>query len=259
MPETTTQIVALIIILCSFFMLLLSIFIISIIIIYKKKQIVYSNEISLLKTETENAILKAQLEIQEQTFQNISRDIHDNVGQKLSLAKLKINNLGVNNHLDISDTTKLIGSAITDLRNLSRMLSADFISEMGLVEVIKFEVQQLSKLNFFEINFQILGEIVFLETNAELVIFRIVQEGLQNIVKHADAQHVNIELRFCANEVSILINDDGMGLKVGFEEGQGLKNIKARTKFIGGVCKLIYLEPHGTSLEIRIPTKKNNE
>src|SRR3954468_3052481 len=115
------------IIICSLLILLLITFITIIVYRYQQKQNAYYKNLEELKVKYENAMLQSQLEIQEQTFQNISREIHDNIGQKLSLAKLHLNTLNIGNTKEMSsqidDSVNMIGEAISDLSDISRSMS----------------------------------------------------------------------------------------------------------------------------------------
>ena len=257
MYTTSTEVIINIIILSSILIFALSSFIILFVSVYKKKQLAYINEINALKIEHENKILKAQIEIQEQTFQNIARDLHDNVGQKLSFVKLQIISIQETNSFNIIETADIIGNAIDDIRNLSRTLSSDIILGNGMIEAIKFEVKQLVKTNIFKINFAVFGETIFLDSKRELILFRIVQEGLHNIVKHANAKSVSIVLEYINDRVNVNIQDDGIGFKKRFYKGQGLINIEARAKLLGGSFEISSTEFSGASLKVSIPINDN--
>lgn len=257
MYTSSAQIVTLSIIICTLIILSLCLFIIWFVYKYQNKQSDYFVEIGLLKASHENSILKVQVEIQEQTFQNIAREIHDNVGQRLSLAKLQIVNMQENNVFNVDETVSIISNAMDDLRNLSRSLSSDIILGNGIGEAIKFEVKQLLKTHIFNINFDVTGETIFLDGKRELILFRIVQEGLHNIVKHANAKNVTIILKYTNETVSVIIQDDGMGFRKGFYKGQGLNNIEARATLLGGSFEISSAEFSGTSLKVSIPINDN--
>src|SRR3954465_10865734 len=101
-----------------------------------RRRAIHEKEMYDLKARYERTLFESQLEIQEQTFRNISQEIHDNIGQVLSLAKLNLNTMHVgdpdNSKDKISNTTELLTKAIKDLRDLSRLLHPDYLQEMGL-------------------------------------------------------------------------------------------------------------------------------
>src|SRR5690349_4385008 len=166
-------------------------FISAIIYRYQKKQNAYFKDIEALKVSHQNSLLQSQLEIQEQTFQNISREIHDNIGQKLTLAKLHLNTLGYDDiektTIQVNDSVTMISEAINDLSDLSRSMNSEIILNNGLIKALEFEAVQITKSGKYKISFSATGNPVFLDANTELVLFRIVQEALTNIIKHACA------------------------------------------------------------------------
>ena len=257
MHPTSTEIIVLFIVISSVLLLILSAFIIVVVLKYQQKQNAYKMEINILKTAHQNAMLLSQVEIQEQAFQNIAREIHDNVGQKLALAKLQILGIQNDNTLNKTESVNIISNAMDDLRNLSRSLSSDILLGNGIIEAIRNEVKQLLKTHIFKINFDVKGEPIFLESQRELILFRIIQEGLHNIYKHANAKKVDIILEYTNEEVSVQIQDDGIGFRKGFSKGQGLNNIEARARLLGGTFEIRKGQLSGISLIVSIPTNEN--
>src|SRR6478672_13341252 len=115
-----------------------------------KRRTIHEKEMYDLKAQYERTILQSQLEIQEQTFRNISQEIHDNIGQVLSLAKLNLNTIPHEGSTDkILLTEELLGKAINDLRDLSKSLHPEKISDIGLVNATRHELfifQKASKI-----------------------------------------------------------------------------------------------------------------
>src|SRR5215831_12354634 len=122
----------------TFILLLLVSFIISILFIYQKKQIAHFNTIEELKLDHEKRLLQTQLEMQEQTFQHISREIHDNISLSLTLAKLNLNTLHWENAEKAKAQTDLsleqISKAINDLSDISKSLNSELIINQGLTQ-----------------------------------------------------------------------------------------------------------------------------
>jgi len=236
-------------------------FIITLIYKYQKRQIAYYKDLEELKAFHENTLLQSQLEMQEETFQYISREIHDNIGQKLTLAKLYLNTL---NHDDSTTTIKkvdssldLISAAIADLSNISRSVSTDLIEQNGLVKVIELEVEKLQQCGMYTVNFSVEGTEVFLDTNREVVVFRIVQEAMNNIVKHSGATAINIRLIYLGGHLTMQVQDNGKGFDPGEKKaGSGLTNIQKRTTHLRGNASIIS-NKKGTSIIIKIPINEN--
>ncbi|MGF2414021.1 MAG: sensor histidine kinase, partial [Ferruginibacter sp.] len=242
--------------------LILAVFITTIIYRYQQKQNAYFKDIETLKSSHENALLQSQLEIQEQTFQNISREIHDNVGQKLTLAKLYLNTLdGSNCEIAISkvaDSINMISEAINDLTDISRSMSSEIILSNGLIKALEFEASQLKKSGIYTINLLTTGNTIFLNANTELVLFRIAQEGINNIIKHAQADIIDIQLNYDNIFLIMEIKDNGKGFNIADTlPGTGLQNIKKRAQMLKGNCTVYSTVKTGTQIKIEIPINEN--
>ncbi len=246
------------------FLLIVAIGIIMLVLVYQKKQLQYLREKEQLKVTFEKEILQSQLEIQEQTFKNISQEIHDNIGQVLTLAKLNVNTMPDFNSKDlqekIGDTRELITKAIQDLRDLSKSLNTDFVTNLGLVKSIEYELSIFKKAAGLQTNFVIEGSHYSLSHQKELILFRIFQEGLNNIIKHSKASLVNVFVKYDPNKFLLQITDDGDGFDVSEinkdqneKQGLGIRNMENRSRIIGAAYN-IYSEPgKGTTVKIELP------
>lgn len=262
MPKTSDNIIVFLIVTTGvIFMLVL--FLITILYLYRKRQISYLKEVELLKIEYEKGVLKTQVEIQEQTFQSLSRDIHDNINLGLTLAKLNLNTLNLEHKetaLDqVNASVKFISSAITDLSDISRSMNSDIIREQGLIVAVRLEVEKLRKLNFFTLRFDVDGEAVFMESEKEVFIFRIIQESFNNILKHAKADAVHLKLRYLEEKIDVVISDNGVGFDNSnegtptFRSGAGLRNMRRRAELLNGHFSIRSLPHEGTIINISIP------
>lgn len=226
---------------------------------YQQKQNSYNTDIQNLKSAHENEMLQSQVEIQEQTFENISREIHDNIGQKLTLAKLQLNTVILNDSKKTSerlhDAVSLISEAINDLSDISRSMSSEIILNNGLIKALEFEVAQLNKSSLYRIGLVVNGNPVFFDSQKELVLFRIVQEALNNIMKHAAAREIQISLNYLINTVEMQISDDGKGFVNGDRslKGTGISNMKRRAELLNGQCSVFSNPGQGTQIKIEIP------
>src|SRR5258706_10354982 len=136
-------------IIVTFFLLLLTSFVVVFITYHQRRQIKNLNEKQQLQSKYQKELLRTQLEIQEQTLKTISQEIHDNIGQVLSLAKLNLNTMDVTQQdklqEKISDSKKLVSKAIQDLRDLSKSMNTDNIEALGLVRAIEYELEMIRK------------------------------------------------------------------------------------------------------------------
>ena len=265
MFNSATEAIIVFVIVCTILILLLITFITVIVYRYQQKQNAYYRNLEELKIAYENARLQSQLEIQEQTFQNISREIHDNIGQKLTLAKLHLNTLSFTDALkariQINDSVNMISESISDLSDISRSLSSEIILNNGLIKALEFEKKQLERSSLYDIDLKVSGHTVFMEADMELVLFRIAQEALNNIVKHAGATTIAISLHYDKNMLNFDISDNGRGfsaLQKANKHSNGLININKRAKMLNGKCTIQSCPGKGTTVKIAVPFHKNN-
>jgi signal transduction histidine kinase len=220
-----------------------------------------------LRNEYEETILRTQLEIQEQTLKTISEEIHDNIGQALSLAKLKLNTLKYDQPEllveKINDSRELVSKAIRDLRDLSRSLNTDSIASMGLVRAIEMELELFRKSGF-QTTLYTEGEIRKMEPQQELILFRIVQESMNNIIKHAEANTIRVTALYTATELDLQVEDDGKGaepaqldMEGNSYKSLGLRNMSNRARMIGGTFSIHSVPGNGTIIKLNIPLNKS--
>ena len=231
---------------------------------YQRRQRKHTLEKSELQSQFSQILLQTQLEIQEQTLKNISQEIHDNIGQVLSLAKLNLGTMDVEQpqklQQKIEDSKNLVGKAIQDLRDLSKSLDADYIKERGLLKSIEYELDMIRKTGFYETILNTTGNLYKLDAQKDLILFRIVQEVLNNIIKHAKASMIIVHVRYQPTDFFVEINDNGEGfdltpLKDGGQNnfGLGIRNMHNRAKLIGAVFSISSAIGKGTDVIIHLP------
>ena len=212
-----------------------------IVVLYRKKQKEYFDQRVKLEEDFRKELLQAQLEAQESTFHSLSQELHDNIGQVLSLAKLNISLIAMNGPEaageNIAQTKELLNTAINDLRDISKTLNTDYVKEKNLEESILRELDMLKRTRKFETDFETSGTAFQMSPERRLILYRIIQESLNNIVKHAGATQVGIAMVYNDDILNISIKDNGNGfdmLHTG--KGVGILNMEHRSKLIG--CNL---------------------
>ena len=243
--------------------LILVVLIIFIVGSYQRKQVGNRITVTELERTYEKNIMSAQLEIQEDTFKHISREIHDNVSLTLTLAKLKLNTIDwstdANQRDHIASTISLISSAIKNLRYLSSGLNPEVVLSNGFIQAISMEIQRIIEMKVIKCTLQVEGEIVFLDNDKELILVRIAQEALNNIIKHSKATEATLSLKYGVNCLEIIFADNGIGL-LSIDDpplrplSSGLINMKNRTLLLGGLLTIADNQP-GTKLHFQIPYK----
>lgn len=248
----------------TFLILLLAGFILTILFLYRKKQIVYQKEMEALKSDYEKNMLSTQLEIQEQTFQNISREIHDHICLNLTLAKLNLVTIEPGNKHQLNElinsSIKILGDSIGELSDISHSMNPELIENFGLIKTLEMEIEKMERPGFIKIDYQVTGNPVFMNSQKELVVFRIIQEAFNNILKHAKAKNVFLQLYYTETQIEITIRDDGTGFitETLNENGNckaksGLLNMKKRAKLIEGNFEITSTPGSGTIIHLSIP------
>jgi two-component system NarL family sensor kinase len=240
--------------------LLFGIAVVALLTIFQKKSQLNQKEKEILKETYEKTILQAQLEIQEQTFSVISGEIHDNVGQILSLAKVQINIMKESNDLNkamLDQVKDNIGKAMTDLRDIAKGLNSERIRLVSLHRVVEEELNRINNTGAFTTRLCFEGTERPIENSKKLILFRIIQECIQNCIKHAHASEMRVSFVYEANFLNVCIMDNGRGFEpngvLPDSAGLGLQNIKRRAWLAGGETLITSRLNEGTSITISIP------
>ncbi|MGG9959982.1 sensor histidine kinase [Ferruginibacter sp. SUN106] len=222
----------------------------------KKKFMLEKEHLQVLFKEQ---LLQSQVEMQEHTFNIISEEIHDNVGQLLSLAKVQISIMeqGENlNRLLLSDIKESISKALTDLRDIAKSLNTDRLKLNSLAEITNHELQRIGRLGTITTSFYSFGKEIGIEEQKKLIILRIIQEGLQNILKHARATSIEVLFYYDLSQFRFEIKDDGIGFDTNLinkKDGLGLQNIINRASLLGGDGKIESSVNQGTTISVNLP------
>lgn len=227
----------------SLFTLVILLFLFSFIIQYQRKSTAFKAEKKVMQSAFDQEVLKTKLEIQEQTLKNISQEIHDNIGQVLSLVKLHLGTIDTDKQENfrekINSSRDLVTKAIQDLRNLSKSLDADSVKARGLLAAAKTELEIIQRAGVHKTQLIVTGEPYHLESNTELILYRVLQELLNNIIKHAEAKIIMVEFVYKPGKFVLKIEDDGKGFDLNVstanlnsEAGLGLKNMDNRISMI---------------------------
>jgi two-component system, NarL family, sensor kinase len=259
MPSSKTE-VFLILILLTIFVVGMIAFVIMILFFIQKKQRGFTSDLNTVKENYDKELYKAQLEIQEQTLSEISREIHDNVGQLLSLVQLGLGNMDFD-HKEMAMGTRdeifgLLSRGVEELRLLSRSLNTDSVRDTGLKKAVEIQADFIRRTSKLEVDYQVTGTPAAVGGTREIILFRLLQEALNNILRHADASKVLILLAYEPDQLKLEISDNGKGfdLKRLSESGQmnGIHNMKHRAKLINAEF-LISSQETGTTITVIAP------
>jgi len=225
---------------------------------YKSKQ---KLDAARLNKKEELAGRTLQAEVNERM--RISRDIHDSLGQYLGLCKLQVSRLKNNGSSKINKNTESVDSAIhmidqsiAELRSIIHNLSPAVLHEKGLQEAIKEMADRMRQSRSIDIHLDIAGMINQLDYMTENTVYRVMQEVMNNIIKHAEAHAIDIQMIRNDEDLTIMIEDDGVGFEVDkVSKSRGLHNIYARIENIDGKVYIDSKKERGTIITIIVPIK----
>ncbi len=200
----------------------------------------------------------SQIEMREQTLRYVGQELHDDIGQKLSVAKLLNNKLSSQLQMEdrefLKEINELLGECISDIRNLSKTFITHHIEHIGLIESIEREVRRIKKLDFITVNYIHNVKEIHLDPKHSLILFRIIQECLNNVLKHSRSKKLDIVLDDCARSLEIRIIDQGVGIPdKPAADGSGLRNITNRAKIINANFSIKSVKDQGTEVKIVYP------
>jgi hypothetical protein len=260
MPDNQYKEVLIVLVACITLFLILAAIILFFLFLYQRRRFLQQRQMAEMQLQFNEQSLKAQLEIQEQTFHAISQEIHDNVGQVLSLAKVQINIMNESERMDramLQDVRENIGKAMSDLRDLARSLSSDRISSCSIHETLLQEADRITKSGVIRAEVTVEGEIREIESRKKLILFRIIQESIQNCIKHAEATTLSILFCYEPEAIHISIRDNGKGFDpeavLESKSGLGLGNIRNRVHLTGGTHTIHSVADEGTHILLTIP------
>jgi len=202
----------------------------------------------------EEILTKSQIEIRENALRNIAWELHDNVGQLLSLARLELNILQPNvieeNTSKVKEISELIGDSIQDIRSLSKTLNPEVINNMGLTQAIENEINRFNRLNFLDARIDIKGETYEIPQKDVIILFRILQEFFNNTIKHSKATTLHINVIYTPEKIYLCAKDNGEGFDIDkVNKGSGLINMKSRADLIHTKIKQTSSQ-EGTKIEL---------
>jgi PAS domain S-box-containing protein len=223
-------------------------------------------EKELLQTELDyqRRIHQATVDTQEKERGEIGKELHDNVNQVLTTTKLYLDLALTNSELNeelVRKSLLNINNVIQEIRHLSRSLMDPSIDDLGLTDSIKDLIENIHLTQKININLLIEDDVEhWVDATQKLTLFRIIQESLNNVLRHAKASTVAISLSKEDGLIVLLIRDNGIGFQPEkTRKGAGLKNIKNRIYLINGTLQLESSPGHGCSLKIQFPVTAQTE
>ena len=250
-------------------MLTLTIGIIFFVIFHQRKVVRFNNELKKLEDDKQQILLNASIKFQEEERNRIAADLHDDVGPLLATARLYLNENLVNQEpaaqlQSIYSAKQIIDDAIQLIRNISHSMMPPTLKNFGLESAMSDLFQKINGSGVINASVRFHDYRTRLKTEQELLIFRIIQELINNIIKHSHAGFIHLTQNTNATHSYLRIHHDGTGIvQTEFDRlnhvssGLGLKNIANRIRVLNG--KIIFeIDPSHTYYKVTIEVPKDS-
>ena len=228
--------------------------------LFKQRQKRKNQELLTLKREFQIKTLESLIEGEEKERLRVAKELHDGVNGDLAAIKYKLSSLLEMNNNVIQEAIVMIDNSCKQVRAISHNLIPPSLENFNLLEATEVFCDNLNDvIAEIEINFQHLGEAIDIPKKAEVNAFRIIQELVNNAVRHAEASHINVQISARDNTIQITVEDDGKGFdRDGIENGGiGLGNVQSRVDYLNATTDFISNE-QGTSYTIDINKEQLN-
>jgi signal transduction histidine kinase len=245
-----------------FIFIVVTCLLIFILLFYQRRRFLHKEKIGEMEKQYGEELMKAQLETQEQTLRHFSTELHDNLGALASLIKINLLTIPLNNTdkaaEKIADTADLTRQMIADIKSLSVSLNSDRIARKGLLNALATEVERINKTGQFIAALHVGDAIPVIDNDKAIILYRMMQEILNNMVKHSTAQHITVDISSAKNIITLVLTDDGVGFdmqeKMQHGEGAGLHNLQKRAAMINATLSMQSSPGNGTRIAIELPS-----
>lgn len=212
----------------------------------------------LERQQMRQALLETEIEIQEQTLENVSRELHDNYGQVASLIGMNLKMLSppsTEKDMErLADIKGMMTQLVSDIRSLSTSLNSNKIAQIGLIEGVEQDIQRIHNMEQLRIKLDADAYQNNLSDDQVKIVYRMFQELINNMLKHSKASEVMVKFSTKGNYMHFEFSDNGVGMDLStIKEGNGLTNLTKRSKMLNANYKVISEPGNGSTFNFRIP------
>lgn len=203
--------------------------------------------------------LKSTLQLQEDSLRYLSSELHDNICHSLLLAIFSLQKANENEFQPaIQESIHLLKNTLLELSDLSKTLNGDIIQSIGLKSAIQNQIDRINSTKALRSYFTITGPDTHLNSHLELLLYRIIQEAISNVIKHANATTLRILLAYRETSLVLRIQDNGKGFDPAMVSSNcaGLRNMQNRIQLAGGILKILSRPKEGCTIELLVPLQK---
>ncbi len=202
--------------------------------------------------------LSSMIDGQEMERQRLSRELHDSLGQLMLTIKMKleraINSDPIKAREILIETQALFSSTVQEIRNISNNLLPAVLNEFGIVTALKNLASEVTKNTDLTVEFNTSQAHEKYNSKVDIYLYRIVQEALNNAVKHARASKIGVNLIETENNIELIVVDNGIGYSDKAKMGNGISNMRERANLIGGTFSIVKnTNGQGTQIQVIVP------
>ena len=231
--------------------------------LYFQRRKTFQQSLITLKKEQDLSLLKALMTGEEKERSRLARELHDGLGGILAAAQMQISNVETSGEqaalLKKQKATELVSQAASESRRIAHNLLPETLLRYGLDEALKEYSKSITDSKLIQLDYESVGMQLNLDQSAGLSIYRIIQELVNNIIKHSGATEALVQLQREEGKLSITVEDNGKGFspQQNGKTGIGLSNIRSRVSYLNGSFDIRSEEQKGTSVYIEIQLTKN--
>ncbi|MCY1526893.1 Oxygen sensor histidine kinase NreB [compost metagenome] len=229
--------------------------------IHNRRQLKAKSQLQEEINKQQDLAARAVLDAEERERRRIAGDLHDGVGQMLSAALLNLNllfkrlDLNEENSRQATHSLSLVNDCYDEMRSISHQMMPNALIKAGLASAVKEFLNKIDS-NILKINLEVIGLNQRLDEQTETVIYRVIQETVNNVIKHAEASKLNISLIKDEEGITVTIEDNGKGFdksKGNLKAGIGITNMLSRVAFLKGTLDIDTAPGKGTLVAIHLP------
>jgi signal transduction histidine kinase len=264
MPKNFSEEVFLMVAVATFLIIFLVMIVFFAVVTNQKRKFLYTKRMEDMQNSFTRELLSSKVEIREETLKSVASELHDNVGHMVTLGLMHLNLMPAISNQDeetqVQEARHQLNRALDSLRDISKTMNADILLQGGLTQAIDRQLNRLRKSSFYEVEFKTEGdEPVFKNEQHALIIFRIVQESITNIIRHSQAKKISILVKNDHDQLQVRTTDNGTGFPVkqtltANDKGMGLRNMLTRAKLVGAAFDIESTEA-GTTSTLIYPLK----
>lgn len=215
------------------------------------------------RLEAERAASSARaLSAQEDERRRVARELHDEIGQSLTAVLLELKRVADQAppavRAELHQVQEVTRGSLEEIRRIARRLRPGVLEELGLISALKALARETPSGSGPAVRLALSPDLPDLDATAELVVYRVAQEGLTNAARHAGAEHLDISLRRLGSGVQLRLTDDGRGL-CGAEEGSGIRGMRERALLVGAELSLDTPPGGGTEVRLHVPVTEESD